>query len=332
MGDLLQITLDGLLDGATYALVGLGLSLTFGSLRRLNLAYGATAMLAAYIGAWLHLRYQAPVWLVALSVVVAATLIGCYVERLCFATSRDDAAQPRGALIAGADGREVVALASSFAVWMQLEQLAVNLLPRHLNAFPSLAVERSWFLHRGAAELAVRPDRLLLALLAVTLTLGLAAWLERTRAGLAWRAAADQRAAAHLVGLPVARLQLLGFAAACALSGVAAFAVLSLDGQVTPMFGMWVLFKGLVAAMLGGLGSVRGVLWGGLVLGLVEAWAQAWWGAQGREFATYALLFAVLAWRRRWGAGQDSTEADPPAGTMDRAGLKAWWGAQGGRP
>ena len=77
---------------------------------------------------------------------------------------------------------------------------------------------------------------------------------------------------------------------------------------------------------------MRGVLWGGLVLGLVEAWAQAWWGAQGREFATYALLFAVLAWPWRRGPGLDSTDADPPAGTMHRNGLKAWWGAQGGRP
>jgi len=303
MGDLLQITLDGLLDGATYALVGLGLSLTFGSLRRLNLAYGATAMLAAYIGAWLHLRYQAPVWLVALSVVVAATLIGCYVERLCFATSRDDSAQPRGALIAGADGREVVALASSFAIWMQLEQLAVNLLPRHLNAFPSLAVAQNWFVPLGSGELMIRPDRLLLALLALGLTLGLAAWLQHSRAGLSWRAAADHRTAAHLAGMPVARVRAFGFAAACALSGIAAFAVLSLDGQVTPMFGMWVLFKGLVAAMLGGLGSVRGVLWGGLVLGVLEAYAQSLLGAQGREFITYALLFAVLVWPARSLAG-----------------------------
>jgi len=75
MIDFLQTTLDGLLDGGSYALVGLGLSLTFGSLRRLNLAYGATAMLAAYLGAWLHIRHQAPVWLVAATVVVAATLI-----------------------------------------------------------------------------------------------------------------------------------------------------------------------------------------------------------------------------------------------------------------
>ena len=314
MIELLQTTLDGLLDGGSYALVGLGLSLTFGSLRRLNLAYGATAMLAAYLGAWLYGRYQAPWWLVALTVVFAATVIGLYVERLCFANTRDEATQPRGAPIAGADGREVVALASSFAIWMQLEQLAVNLLPRHLNAFPSLAVEQNWLLAIGANELMIRPDRLVLTVLGVAFTLGLAQWLERTRAGLSWRAVADHRTAAHLMGMPVARLQTLGFAAACALSGLAAFAVLSVDGQVTPMFGMWVLFKGLVAAMLGGLGSVRGVLWGGLLLGVVEAHAQSAMGAQGRELATYALLFLVLVWpRRSLGHGPEPVSSDSPS-------------------
>jgi branched-subunit amino acid ABC-type transport system permease component len=301
MIDFLQTTLDGLLDGGSYVLVGLGLSLTFGSLRRLNLAYGATAMLAAYLGAWLHIHHQAPVWLVALTVVLAATLISLYVERLCFAATREDSTVLTGAPIAGADGREVVALASSFALWMQLEQLAVNLLPRHLNAFPSLAVAENWFLPFGGSygELMIRPDRLVLALIAGALTMALAHWLERSRAGLSLRAASQHRTAAHLVGMPVARLQSLGFAVACALSGLAAFAVLSLDGQVTPMFGMWVLFKGLVAAMIGGLGSVRGVLWGGLLLGVIEAHAQSLVGAQGREFVTYAVLFAILVWPRR---------------------------------
>ena len=176
-----------------------------------------------------------------------------------------------------------------------LEQLAVNLLPRHLNAFPSLASTAELSL----GPLALRPDRLMLALLAAALVTGLTLWLQRSRAGLAWRAAADLRAAAHLVGMPVARLQRLGFALASALSGLAAFAVLSLDAQVTPMFGMWVLLKGLVAALLGGLGSVQGVLWGGLLLGVVESHAQAMLGPQAREFATYALLFAVLVWPRR---------------------------------
>lgn len=298
MIELLQRSLDGLLDGASYALVGLGLALTFGTLRRLNLAYGAGAMLAAYLGAWLHIQHGAPVWLVAIAMILAAALIGLYVEWLCFTRNVEDTRDGvrGGSPVAGRDGREVVALASSFALWMQLEQLATHLLPRHMNPFPSLAVTAEWAL----GPLVLRADRCVLALLAVALTLCLSRWLRVSRAGLSWRAAADQRTAAHLAGIPVGKAQRTAFVLACALSGLAAFAVLSLEGQITPMFGMWVLIKGLVAALLGGLGSIRGVLYGGLALGLVEAHAQALLGALGREAATYGLLFLVLTlpWRR----------------------------------
>lgn len=287
---ILQRTVDGLLDGASYALVGLGLTLTFGTLRRLNLAHGAVAMLAAYAGAWLFLRLQMPAWGVALAVVAVAGLAGLYVEWLCFARVADAPPARGGGPVAGGDAREVVALAASFAVWMQLEQLAVNLLPRHLNAFPSLAAGSEWPL--GA--LVLRPDRLVLALLAAVLCSAVAAWLVRSRSGLAWRAVADQRIAAHLSGIAVPQVQRAAFAAASALAGGAAFAVLAVDGQVTPMFGMWVLAKGLVAALLGGLGSVPGVFAGGLLLGVVEAHAQAAFGATGRELAGWALLFIVL--------------------------------------
>jgi branched-chain amino acid transport system permease protein len=292
---MLQTTLDGLLDGGAYALAGVGLTLVFGTLRRVNLAYGAVAMLAAYVGAWLHLKHGVGAAGVLSAMVATAVLAGLYVEWLCFATPADPA-RPGGAPVAGADGREVVALAASFALWMQLEQLAVNLLPRHLNPFTSLAAAGEW----EVAGLVLRPDRLALLGLAVAVTLGLAAWLERSRGGLAWRAASDHRVAAYLAGIRVERVRRVAFAGACALSALAAFAVLSLDGQVTPMFGMWMLVKGLVAAMLGGLGSVRGALAGGLLLGVVEAHAQAAFGAVGREFATQALLFAalVLPWRQ----------------------------------
>ena len=298
--ELLQTTLDGLLYGGAYALVGLGLTFTFGTLRRINLAYGAGAMLAAYCGSWLHQRFDAPAVVVLIAVVAVAAVLGLYVEWLCFPTARDAAGDAAGnglreatrgsAPVSGADGREVVALASSFAIWMQLEQLAVQLLPQHLNPFPSLASASEWSL----GPVAVRPDRLALALVAVLSVFALDRWLHATRGGLAWRAAADQRTAAHLVGIAVPRVQRLAFAAACGLSGMAAFAVLTIDGQVTPMFGMWVLLKGLVAAMLGGLGSVCGVLAGGLLLGVIEAHAQGLFGAVGREFATFLLLFVVL--------------------------------------
>lgn len=293
--DFLQRTLDGLLMAGPYALVGLGLTLGFGTLRRINLAYGAGAMLAAYLGAWLYTRHGVPAPLVLIAVVAATVAVGAYVEWLCFPTRERDAAEASRAHgpVAGTDAREVVALAASFAVWMQLEQLAVGLLPRHLNPFPSLAATGEWAL----GPLMLRPDRLLQLALAVALVLAITRGLQHTRAGLAWRAAADQRTAAHLVGLAVPRVQRLAFLASCALAGLAACAVLVLEGQVTPMFGMWMLVKGLVAAMIGGLGSVRGALVGAALLGVVEAHAQWAFGALGRDATAWSLLLAVLLWR-----------------------------------
>jgi branched-chain amino acid transport system permease protein len=303
--DFLQRTLDGLLMAGPYALVGLGLTLGFGTFKRINLAYGAAAMLAAYVGSWLHVRHGLPMLGVAVAVVAVTAIAGLYVEWLCFPAGRADAHGAARGPVAGCDGREVVALAASFALWMQLEQLAIGLLPRHLNPFPTLAVTGEWAL----GPLLLRPDRLLQGVLAVALALGIAWALQYTRTGLAWRAVSEQPTAAHLVGLAVPRLQRAAFVATCALAGAAAFVVLALEGQVTPMFGMWMLVKGLVAAMLGGLGSVRGVLLGAAVLGVVEAHAQALFGALGRDATAWALLLAALLWRaRRLGAGAGAAE------------------------
>jgi len=295
--DFLQRTLDGLLEAGPYALVGLGLTLGFGMLRRVNLAYGAGAMAGAYLGSWLYVRLGWPALVVLPSVVLAAVLVGLYVQWLCFHGADHSTGTPQraSAPVSGADAREVVALASSFAVWMQLEQLSVNLLPRHLNPFPDFASTHEWVI----GPLGLRPDRLLMCALAVGLVLWFARWMRVSRTGIALRATADQALAAHLSGLRVPSLQRLGFVLACGLSGVAACAVLALEGQVTPMFGMWMLMKGLTAAVLGGLGHLRGVLLGAALLGVVEAHAQALLGPLGRDAATWGLLLLALLWRAR---------------------------------
>jgi branched-subunit amino acid ABC-type transport system permease component len=293
--DFLQCTLDGLLEAGPYALVGLGLTLGFGLLRRVNLAYGASAMLGAYAGSWLHVRLDWPVWAVLPTVVLVTALAGLYVQWLCFAHSDRAIASAQRASppVSGADAREVVALASSFAVWMQLEQLCVNLLPRHLNPFPDVASTHEWTL----GTLGLRPDRLVMCIAALGLVVWVARWIHTSRTGLALRAAADHPLAAHLSGLRVPLLQRWGFVLASGLSGVAACAVLTLEGQVTPMFGMWMLMKGLAAAMIGGLGSLRGLLWGAALLGVAEAHAQALFGPLGRDAVTWGLLLLALLLR-----------------------------------
>ena len=101
-------------------------------------------------------------------------------------------------------------------------------------------------------------------------------------------------------GIDVPGVSLRVFALASALGGLAGWLVATTHAQVTPMLGMWSTLKGLLAMMLGGLGSLPGALLGGLVLGLVEAQAQWFFGPQLRDLLAYLLLFALLAWRPPW--------------------------------
>jgi branched-subunit amino acid ABC-type transport system permease component len=292
MLELLQRTLEGLLEAGPYALIGLGLTISFGVLRKINLAFGATALLAAYVGSWLHVRWGVPALGVWVAVILITVLVGFYVEWICFDIADESvlAMRRQSSVALGLDAREASVLAASFALWMQIEQVAVNFQPNHLHPFPDLSSKLNF--DWGGIDL--RPDRIFVFFLAIGLIAGLTIWLKNSQLGLGIRALSSSQAAAQVCGLNVLRLRYIGTAVSCALCGVASCAVLSMDGQVTPMFGMWVLLKGLTCALLGGLGSVRGVLGGAVLLGITEAHAQSLWGPIGRDAATWGLLLLAL--------------------------------------
>jgi branched-subunit amino acid ABC-type transport system permease component len=303
----LQLSLDGLLQAGPYALVGLGLTLSFGVLRRINLAFGAGAMSGAYVGSWLYSMWDGPVGLVFAVVVLVTSAVGWYVQRLCFHDAIATSSASERGHFNGAElnNREVVALVATFAVWMQLEQISVNWMPSHLHPFPDWSSHHEW----SWGPLGVRPDRLWVCVGDVLLVLGLQRWIQWSPTGLALRATVSHTLAAQLSGMRVARLQAVGLILASAISGVATCAVLAMDGQVTPMFGMWMLMKGLTVAMLGGLGNLRGVLLGAVLLGCVEAHAQAWFGALGRDAACWGLLLLALLLKTRSGTQRGALHA-----------------------
>jgi branched-chain amino acid transport system permease protein len=279
MVDFVQNTIDGMMIGSSYGLLALGFTLIFGVMRRLNLSYGPSIMVGAYLGTLLYVQVGAAPVAVAVATVLGAALAGIYVERLCFAPM--------------AVGAGVASMVSSFAIWMQLEQAAVLVLPRHTYPFPPLAT---------GAPLALGPfllriDHLIMLAAALGLSLGVQLMLYRSRFGLALRAIIGNPVAAHLVGIDVKAAVLCAFALASAIGGIAGYLVLATDQQVTPMFGMWATFKGLIAMMIGGLGSIPGAIVGGLVLGVVEAHSQWHFGPQVRDLIAYLLLFACLVLR-----------------------------------
>ncbi len=282
LSDLLQNTLDGLAAGASYALLAVGFTLIFGVLRRVNLSYGPAIMLGCYAATFVHLHFGAGLLVLAIVCVLATVLAGAYVERLCFAPHR------RGSAIA--------AMVASFALWMQLEEAAILALPKHLYAFPGL--------YEGAplevAGFTVRIEALVMLGAAVLVCVLLWWTLYRTRFGVAARAVIDSPLAAELSGISVGRVSMGVFALASAIGGLAGFLISASVEQVTPMLGMWSTLKGLLAMMLGGLGSLPGAVVGALVLGLVEAHSQWFLGPQLRDFIAFLLLFVLLAIGPRW--------------------------------
>ena len=279
MIDLVQNTIDGVMIGASYGLLALGFTVIFGVMRRLNLAYGPSIMIGGYLGTFLYLHYGAGLLAVAGAVILGAAIAGAYVERLCFAPMKA--------------GAGIASMVSSFAIWMQLEQAAILVLPRHTYPFPPLATGAPL----AFGPFLVRIDHLIMMARALGLAAAVQLTLHRTRFGLALRAIIGNPVAAHLVGINVRTAVLLAFVGASAVGGAAGFLVLAVDQQVTPMFGMWATFKGLIAMMIGGLGSVPGAVVGGLLLGIVETHSQWYFGPQIRDLVAYVVLFAFLVVR-----------------------------------
>lgn len=282
LNDLLQNTLDGAAQGAAYALLALGFTLIFGVLRRANLSYGAAIMFGAYCATWAFLRFQSGLLVLAGLTIAGAVIAGAYVERLCFA--------PHGI---HAQHAAIASMVASFALWMQFEEIVTLWMPQHLYAFPPLYAGAP--LAFGALTLRVESVWTLGA--ALILCAGLWLVLYRTRFGLAVRAVIDHPKAAELSGINVPRVLVRVFALASAIGGLAGYLVVATAEQITPMLGMWTTLKGMLAMMIGGLGSLPGAVVGGLALGLLEAHSQWFLGPQARDMLSYLLLFVLLALR-----------------------------------
>jgi len=276
MLDLAQNTLDGIATGSAYALLAIGFTLIFGVMRRLNIAFGPSIMVGVFLGAWVHSQWSAGLIGAAVAVLVGAVIASAYVERLSFAAIRGDAA--------------LASMASSFAIWMQLEQAVALVFPGRTTAFPTLGQVPDLDL----AGLVLRGDDLIILCVAGIVLVLLQRVLFHSHLGLEMRAVADSPEAAAVARVNIARVAVLTFGLAALVGAVAGFLIAASDGQISPKFGLWATMKGLIAMMIGGLGSLRGALLGGLVLGIVEAQAQWYLGAAAREIVVYGLLFLCL--------------------------------------
>jgi len=278
--DFLQTLSDGVLFGAIYALIGIGFTLVFGVMHKINMAYAAASIGGAYAGLLvLQALATAPAWMVFLGAFLAGGVLGWVVYATCFHFI------PLSSPLAP--------LMSTVGMLLLIDEVIVHLTAGMPQNYPAMFDDV--MLRAGAFTL--RGDLLLVFAVSVLCMLGLLALLFRTRLGLATRAVSQQAVAAQLCGIRVARVNALTFVITGLLGGIAGAMIGASVGTLSPLITMPLTVKGLIVTVIGGLGSIPGAIIAGLLVGALENVFQFYRGVTERDLYVMLLLFAFLVFR-----------------------------------
>ena len=273
----LQAVINGLLTGALYALVGMGLALIFGVMRIVNFAHGAFMMLGMYVTYVLFTRTGISPY--ALFVVTGLALFA-FGYAVYFALLRPIHGQSDFMQILLTMG---IGLICSDAVLLifgaDYHQINIPLQDRNFRFGQQISVNAPWVVSFA---------------IAVGLALALYLFVMRTMTGRAARAIAQNRYAAPLMGINVFRVQAISFAVGSAAAGIAGALLLPVF-YLYPGVGDQFTLKAFVMVVLGGMGSIVGAALAGLVLGVVENLTSLYWGNEWALAVDFAIFLLVLS-------------------------------------
>jgi branched-chain amino acid transport system permease protein len=283
---LLQLLVNGLTLGSVYALFALGYSMVYGILELINFAHGEIYMLGAYFGI-IFLGLFTAVGLTARSLPLALVLTfllsiifcsayGFTIEKIAYKPLRN---APRLSPLISAIGVSIF-----LQNYVMLTQGATD------KVFPNL------FGISGFRFLTVRMTYLQLFIIVASVIsmIGLRFFVRRTRMGKAMRAVAQDKTMALLVGINIDTIISLTFIIGSGLAAVAGVMVAMYYGLVNYFIGYVAGIKAFTAAVLGGIGSIRGAMVGGMLLGLVESLGGSYISGEYKDAYAFIILIIVL--------------------------------------
>jgi branched-chain amino acid transport system permease protein len=272
-----QAVINGVLTGALYALVGMGLALIFGVMRIVNFAHGAFMMLGMYVTYVLFTRTGITPY--ALFIVTGAALFAfgyaIYVGLLARIHGQSDFMQillTLGIALICTDGVQLIFGAD-------YHQINIPLQDRNFRFGSEINVNAPW-----VASFAI----------AVVLAVALYLFVMHTMTGRAARAIAQNRRAAPLMGINVSRVQAISFAVGSAAAGIAGALLLPVF-YLYPAVGDQFTLKAFVMVVLGGMESIVGAALAGLVLGVVENLTSLYVGNEWALAVDFVIFLLVLS-------------------------------------
>lgn len=275
----IQSLVNGLNQGAIYALIALGYTMVYGIIRMINFAHGDFIMVGSYTLLYtipLMINAGMPAWLAVICAICACVMVGVLVEQIAYKPVR----------AAGS----MTALITALAVSVFLENLALVVFgPNPQQVMAVFDLPSITFL---GAKLQVK------YLLTLGIGLGmmviLQLFVKQTKLGKAMRAVPQDKQASTLVGINVNRIITVTFAIGSGLAAVAALMYCSTYPRCTTQMGSMLGLKAFIAAVLGGIGIIPGAMLGGVLVGLIEIFVKVYIAPGWYEAITYGILIVVL--------------------------------------
>jgi branched-chain amino acid transport system permease protein len=274
-----QQLINGLMLGASYALVAIGYTLIFGVLNLLYFAHGEVFMVGAFVGLYLVLYGGANIYVAMLGAMIACGVLGVIAVYVSVRPVPKD--------------RPLAPLISTIGLTIVLQNLAVYVFGGQQVAFPETIGQQLYQL----GPVTISSVQIFILVVAVTVMAALWLFIERSKLGRAIRATAENHETAALLGVDVNRVVLTTFAIGSAIAGIAGVLDGVKNSGVSPFMGLSAAVKGLVVMLLGGLGNVVGAMVAGLLLGMIEILSAAYIGTTERDLFSFLILILILLYR-----------------------------------
>jgi branched-chain amino acid transport system permease protein len=288
-----QVLVNGLQAAVVYALVALGLTLVFSIMGIVNFAHGELYMLAGFLTFFIFEQFllEQLGWNAFLGYVVTFLVAVAIIGLFGFLLEKGLFRPFRGDLLPGL----IVSFGLS-AVLQMGAAVSFGALDRNVSTvFPGI----SQFLGASLAN-----ERIAIMLIGLLLIFGLHLFIQRTKIGLAMRAVVQDRQASELYGINFPAISSTGFAVGAALAAAAGVLLVPAT-YVSPFVGSGYVMKAFIIIIIGGLGSIPGVLVAGAILGLIESFGSHFFNLPTATMISFLLMIAILLIR--------------PSGLMGRA-------------
>jgi branched-chain amino acid transport system permease protein len=263
--------------GAVYALVAMGFSIVYRTMGLVNFAHADVVMIGAFLAATLFVTMHLPFVVAITAAVLLTAVIGLGIERIL----RPLESRDLNLMLIGTIGFGIVLQSVAILIWGSFG-VAVP------TPIPNIPID--------VGGIIVTTYQLFVLAVSAIVMLLLYLFLDRTKLGTAMQAAAMDRSAATAMGVNVSSSNAIAFAIGSGIAAVAGALVGPLL-YVNPALGVYVGIKGFAAAILGGFGSIPGAIVGGLIFGLIEAFASGPLSAYS-ELLTFVVFAGAMMVRQ----------------------------------